>query len=236
MDILFGILLALAFAIVTWCVASEGAWGAALTFLCVMFSGLLTMNFFEPLAGLIEDSGGSYVAPYADLIAFAGLFALLVFLGRMAAEQISPTDIRMDSRAYEASRWLFGAAAGYTTMAILLTAVHTSPLPREFIGFRPERQNFFDLCAPDRQWLAFTQRVSEKILTQGRVFDGPTWDVPGTDQKVWPSFAMRYATRREDLASGAIKKPVTGGGVPGSAGDSAGSIGAPSGPGTAPSF
>src|SRR5690606_35794892 len=31
-------------AVVTWCVASEGAWGAALTLFSVVFAGLLAMN------------------------------------------------------------------------------------------------------------------------------------------------------------------------------------------------
>ena len=49
------------------------------------------------------------------------------------------------------------------TMAILLTSLHTAPLPREFMAFAPERSNFFG-SAPDRQWLGFTQYVSEKPL------------------------------------------------------------------------
>ena len=44
------ILMLLILAVVTWCVASEGAWGAGLTFLSVLFAGLFAMNWFEPLA------------------------------------------------------------------------------------------------------------------------------------------------------------------------------------------
>lgn len=229
MDALFSIILALVFGIVTWCVASEGAWGAALTFLCVLFAGLLTMNFFEPLAGLIADNAGSFFEPYADFIAFVGLFALFVFLARAATDQISPTDIPLESRVYEASRWLFALATGYTSMAILLTAVHTAPLPREFIGFRPEKANFFEISAPDRQWLGFTQHVSENLFSTGRVFDGSRWDVPGTEQKIWPSFAIRYATRRDEVSTGAVRK-TTAPSLPGSGG------GGPATPGKAPEF
>src|SRR5262245_9772135 len=118
MDILFGLILVLILGIVTWCTASEGAWGAVLTFLCVLFSGLLTMNFFEPVAELIEDHGGSFVMPYADVLAFIGLFSVLTFLGRGATDQISPIDIAMEGRIYQAIRWVFAAATGYVTMAI----------------------------------------------------------------------------------------------------------------------
>jgi hypothetical protein len=209
MDFLFPFLLALIFGIVTWCVASEGAWGAALTFLCVLFAGLLAMNFFEPVAAFIERSGGNFFIRYADVIALVGLFALFTFLGRAVTEQLSKIDIEMDARAYQFGRWLFAAATGYTTMAFLLTALHTAPLPREFIGFRPEADNFFDVDAPDRRWLGFVQYVSEHVLYRGRIFDGPVGDVPGANPPrtdIWPSFPIRYATRRADLASGIVKK------------------------------
>jgi hypothetical protein len=57
--------------------------------------------------------------------------------------------------------------------------------------------------APDRRWLGFVQYVSEHVLYRGRIFDGPVWDVPGANPPrtdVWPSFPIRYATRRADLA------------------------------------
>jgi len=215
MDALFGLILIGMMAVITWCVASEGAWGASLTFLCVLFAGLLTMNFFEPIAAFLEDKGGNMLAPYADLIAFVGLFAGLTFLGRLATDTIAPTDIEMDGRVQQVVRWLLAAATGYVTVAILLTAMHTAPLPRKFIGFRPEGDNLFEFAAPDRQWLGFVQHVSERVLTTGRIFDGPRGTFEGTDQRVWPSFPIRYATRRDDIASGAIKRPssAAGGGA-----------------------
>jgi len=213
MDALFGLILIGMMAVITWCVASEGAWGAALTFLCVLFAGLLTMNFFEPIAAFIEDKGGNFLAPYADLLAFVGLFAGLTFLGRLATDTIAPTDIELDGRVQQVVRWLLAGATAYTTVAILLTAVHTAPLPRKFIGFRPEADNLFEAAAPDRQWLGFVQYVSERVLTTGRVFDGPRATFEGTEQRVWPSFPIRYATRRDDIASGTARKAPSGGGA-----------------------
>jgi hypothetical protein len=212
MDALFGVILALIVVAVAWCVAGEGAWGAGLTFLCVLFAGLLAMNFFEFVAGLL-DGMGSTVQDYSDVAALVGLFTLFTFLGRLATDNISPTEIEFDARVHNAARWLFGAATGYATMAILLTALHTAPLPRNFIGFSPERANLFDSLAPDRQWLGFTQHVSEKVLRSKRVFDGSKFKMPGTDQEYWPSFPIRYATKRQDYAAG--RKPASiGSGAP----------------------
>ncbi|MBI3864917.1 MAG: CvpA family protein [Planctomycetia bacterium] len=235
METVFGAILLLIVVGVGWCVAGEGAWGAALTFLAVLFAGLLAMNFFEPLAVFLESTFGSGFGPFADLTALLGLFALFTFLLRLATDSISPTEIELDGRAHQAARWLFAAATGYTTMAILLTALHTAPLPRDlkYIGFRPEQRNFFDISAPDRQWLGFVQHVSEKVLRTGKVFDGPEFSMPeGTTKQIWPSFPIRYATRRQDYSSG---RKV--GGTVGAAPAGAAPAAAPSGPaGPSPGF
>ena len=199
MEVVFSLILVGIVVIVTWCVASEGVFGAGLTFLCVLFAGLLATNYFEPLADMIE---GIVTRDYADAVAFLGLFIVLTFLGRLATDNIAPTEIEYDARIYQAGRWLFAAATGYTTMAILLTAVHAAPLPRNFLGFAPERRNLFDVAAPDRQWLGLVQHISERVLATGRIFDGSQAKVPETQQTVWPSFAIRYATRRQDYGSG----------------------------------
>ncbi len=211
--------------IVTWMVAGEGIWGAAQTFLCTLLAGLLAMNFFEPLAILL---GAVLSDEYCDIVALLGLFIGLVFGFRMGAEQLSPSYVQVYPMLDTIGRWIAGASTGYLTMAILLTALHTAPLPREFQGFKPERNNFFG-SAPDRQWLGFTQYVSEKPLAVllsdkigdkeiivARAFDGryekvgdplkpySVKDLSGKDtpQVVWPSFPIRYAMRRDRFASG----------------------------------
>ena len=112
---------------------------------------------------------------------------------------------------YDVGRWVFGFGAGYITMAFLAAAIHTAPLPREFLGFAPENKLLFGL-APDRQWLALTQYASENVYTSGRIFDGEQypallerWQATSSEiereqlMAVWSSFPMRYAARREEF-------------------------------------
>ncbi len=200
-------------AVVTWLVASEGIWGAAQTFLCTLLAGLLAMNFFEPLANSIRGLVGDN---YADIVALLGLFTAFCFALRMGTEQLAPSYIQVIPMLDTVGRWAFGAVTGYLTMAILLTALHTAPLPREFLGFKPEKNNFFG-SAPDRQWLGFTQYVSERPLSKAifkdkfgnqdivlvHAFDGK-YEKIGDPSKpypngIWPSFPIRYAMRRERL-------------------------------------
>ncbi len=209
--------------VVTWMVASEGIWGAAQVFLCTLISGLLAMNFFEPLANQLN---AFLPDNYCDIVALLGLFIVFVCALRMGGEQIAPSYIQVVPAIDTVGRWLFGAVTGYLTMAILLTSLHTAPLPREFMGFTPERSNFFG-AAPDRQWLGFVQYISERPLGTvkphisgtkriyvANAFDGhyekvgdpekpyAVRDLSGreTPQVIWPSFPIRYASRRDRIA------------------------------------
>ncbi|QDT17703.1 CvpA family protein [Alienimonas californiensis] len=221
---------------VTYFVANEGALGAVTTFFCVVLSGLLAMNFFEPLAEAI--GGSDFLRERADVICLLGLFAAFVTGMRLACEQIAPRLLELPAPAYHGLRWVFGAATGYVTMAILLTALHVSPLPRTFLGFAPERGfskpggNLFDVDAPDRRWLAFTRYVSLNPLKKGggnrledgngtllntlSGFDNRTgygWDAVTSDgshaaTKSMPSFVIRYADRRANGAGAAPAAPA----------------------------
>lgn len=208
---MFDVLLLVVWGIVTWCVSGEGAFGAAVNCLVIIVSGLLAMNFFEPFAAFAQSnliSTGAW--PYRwDVIMLVGLFGLFVFGLRALMEKLSPRFIEMNGLAHEIGRWSFGLLGGYVTMAFLLTALHTAPLPRNFMEFRPERANLFGILAPDRQWLGFTQYVSENAFASGRIFDGPVSDfiddnADDNRNTVWPSFPIRYASRREQFASGGL--------------------------------
>lgn len=209
--------------IIVWCVAAEGLWGAAHTFLCVLISGLLAMNFFEPLAGFLDGILGGWKG-YSDIVALVGLFTGFIFALRLGTEQLSPTFIQLPSTIDQAGRWVFSALTGYVTVAVLLTSLHTAPLPREFMGFKAERAMFFGL-GPDRQWLGFTQYVTEKPFgyikyldpvtktSVAHAFDGK-YEVLGDKSQpylntIWPSFPIRYAMRRGFIGrQGPVTPPV----------------------------
>jgi hypothetical protein len=211
--------------IVTWCVASEGTWGAATVFLSVLFAGLVTMNCFEPLAALLEGSLPG-IAGYCDLLAYLGLFTGFVFAFRLAGEYLMPTYIDVHGGLHNSVRWLLAVATGYLVVAILMTSLHTAPLPRSFFGFDPgpSRKTFFGI-GPDIQWLAFNQYISQRSLSaSGRPFDAVAFErIPGQPETLttFSSFPIRYATRRSLLATGggatttgSAAAPASGGAPP----------------------
>jgi hypothetical protein len=199
--------LLLILALVTWNVAAEGAWGAASMLLCVTFAGLVAMNFFEPLANYLQTLlPGEWDAwpVRLDFVCLMGLFIGGVFLLRLMAEKIVPSFIAVDSRLYDVCRFGFALMTGYVTIAFLLAALHTAPLSREFMGFTPERKNFFGFTAPDREWLGLVQYISERSMRSSedhRTFDGAEFEVAEHTNTVWPTYIIRYATRREQYAA-----------------------------------
>jgi hypothetical protein len=202
------ILLVVILGVVTWCVASEGLVGATQICIIVILSGLLAMNFFEPFAGLLEATLPGSAGKWADLVALLGLFGGLTFLLRLLAERVGPGFPDAPKLLYEGGRWGAAFLTGYIAMAIMCTAIHTAPVSRDFWGFTPERANLFGVMAPDRQWLGFTQYVSEKSLSKWgtpNIFDGTQTTMGNASDpyanKVWSSFPIRYATRRDRLSA-----------------------------------
>lgn len=208
---------------VTYVVASDGAWSAGVNFLCTLIAGLLAMNFFEPLAIMLSAAMPEWTHRW-DMISLVGLFIVFVFVLRTVSERLVPTYVEVQAMVDQIGRWVFAFGTGYVTMAFLLTALHTAPLPREFLGFRPERANLFNIAAPDRQWLGFTQYVTEHAFARydrnigyrgtrplPHAFDATYYPVgdPANPypNDIWPSFPIRYAMRR-DILSGTISVPA----------------------------
>jgi hypothetical protein len=200
-------------ALVAWVsfrIADEGAFGAVVAFLTVLFAGLFAMNAFEPLAewlGLHVSGSVSWQSRW-DLFSLLGLFAGGIFVLRIITERLAPARIPIPQIVELPLRWIAGVLTGYLTLAILLTALHVAPLPRlvtkdkvhEALGFQAERAMFFGQ-APDRQWLRFNQWISLHALNRGdswRLFDGPVYHAGGEHGR-WPSFPLRYADRRDRL-------------------------------------
>jgi len=197
--------------VTAWCVASEGAWGAALTFLSVLFAGIIAMNYFEPLAEIMSGSlglGPSWRNRW-DFLALILLFIGFIFVFRLGSEQILPVSVEVHPLAYDGVRWFSAVLTGYLTAAILLTALHTAPVPMSYVGFEPERDNLLGMAAPDRQWLGFVQYMTEKPLSRpgNHIFDGAVVRLSNGDLKVIPTFAIRYSSRRGQ-AAGASAQPA----------------------------
>lgn len=158
---------------------NEGVFSAAVILVCVVAGGLIAFNFFEPVAHLLE-SNFTFLDGYGDIIAMLGLFAIAVTGLRLVSEQIAPTMVEFPDLVHRMGGFAIGGWIGWIFAGIMVCALQTLPLHRQFLGYRydaglRDNDDRGDNGAwnVDRRWLAYVQRVSQTIFDQNpaRSFD-----------------------------------------------------------------
>jgi hypothetical protein len=193
------ILSALLLVIFAACVAflyPESLWSNALRLVNTVTAGLLAMNFFEPVARWLTAQMPSYTALW-DFLALWALFVLCFIALSTITNRISRVDVRFLKLADRIGSGLLTAWIGWVIVGFSLTTLHAAPLVKNFLfgGFQPGEKMFFGVLAPDLEWLAFTQKVSEGAYCRWAPAEDP-------DAYVFPDkFPATQAERREKLAA-----------------------------------
>ncbi|MFO0960114.1 MAG: CvpA family protein [Isosphaeraceae bacterium] len=143
----------------TYALLSEGLWGAALMFFNVLFAGLITFNFYEPLAAVIAENA-TFMADYADMVCILAIFGITLLALRLTTDSIAPGMVRFPSALYWLGGLLFGLAASAMTMGILLLALHAAPVHKKMFGKIDYRSSPPFGLGLDHKWLAFFQQSS----------------------------------------------------------------------------
>jgi len=174
---------------------NEGMWGNAIRLVNVVTAALLATNYFEPAAQVLEDWFPSFTY-FVDFLALWGLFAVLLAVLLAATDWVSRVKVRFVPIVNRIGGAVFAAWIGWVMVGFTLACLHTAPLARNFLsfmgGFQPEQRMFFGL-APDRQWLAFTQKMSRGSFSRsGGRPDENVFDRRG-------EFMPKYASRRTNL-------------------------------------
>ena len=150
----------------------DGIWGNCLRLVNVLFAGLLTMNFYEPVARFLTKPGDyASFLKYDSLHTFTAFFDFLAFwvcFVFFAAVLIAITDSvsRVRVRFMQIAERIGGIALsliiGWVMAGIVLVSLHLAPLGEyPFLGcFQPQANMFFGMLAPDREWLGFTRYQS----------------------------------------------------------------------------
>lgn len=143
----------------TYALLSEGMWGAALMFFNALFAGLITFNFYEPLAKVLAESA-SFMTDYADMVCILVLFGATLFALRLTTDSIAPGMVRFPSILYWLGGVVFGLGASVITTGIILLAFQAAPVHKKVLG-----SITYDSKPPfkmglDHQWLALFQQSS----------------------------------------------------------------------------
>jgi hypothetical protein len=175
-----GIMLAVA-----WVYAREGLFTAFVMLVNVFFAGLLTFNFFEPLADGIVGLLG-FVRGYEEMLAMTVLFCAFLGLLRLVTNSLSDTVIEFPAKVQQIGGAVCGLLTGYLLSGFLICAFQTLPLPQHFLGYEPRHEGESALrriMPPDRVWLAMMHRAGTHAFARGQE------ELPASD-----ALADRYPT------------------------------------------
>jgi hypothetical protein len=205
------------------CVAmlwNEGMWSNAITLVNVTLACLIAVNYFEPLAAMLDRVQPDYTYLWDFLMLWA-LFALTYGLLRLVTDFISRHRVRFKMPVEHAGRVIFAVWVAWSMVGFTAMSLHLAPLgPHPFRGAfqrTPTSGNFLGM-APDRQWLALTQKVSHGALSRGdkkgdRAGYHPlSADVEANTRTFDPQsdFVIRYYNRRANFDKGRKKEGATG--------------------------
>jgi hypothetical protein len=132
----------------------EGLFRAVVMCGSVLLAGLVTFNFWEPLADWLETHTG--VGPYSDAVCMIALFALTLGILRVITMVLVPVKVSYHPAAQLAGGGLVGLVIGYLVMGFLVCVFQTLPWDRDFLGFEPAASTATSdrMLPPDVLWLS----------------------------------------------------------------------------------
>jgi hypothetical protein len=191
-------------AILFACVAmlyNDGMWSNAIRLINTITAGLLAMNFFEPAADWLEEQAPSY-GYFCDFIALWGLFIIFSLIFRLITDRLSQVKVKFLKITDQIGSGVLALWVGWVMVCFTLMSLNTAPLARNCLGgsfsSKTEDRMFLGF-APDRQWLGFTQKMSQEAYAHPA--SDAEWKAEKTIFDPRGEFLPKYATRRATLES-----------------------------------
>ncbi len=231
----------------TYALMSEGLWGAALMFFNILFSAIVALNFYEPLAQLIATSAEP-VSGMADSFSLIAIFCVTLIVLRLTSESLAPTMIRFPPQLTFPGALAFALAGSVATMGILILGLHCAPVEKHILGSISYKSKPPFGLGFDHRTLGFFQFTTGQVFSRpapGRVdrmhqydntmlFDPrATWLLDHQDARPHGSHTVIDDLGQADGGSAAAATP-TDASAPAAGGGAAGAGGPPQPPGGPP--
>jgi hypothetical protein len=190
MTMIFPVLMVVIFVAVAVSLYTEGLWGNALRLIDVVTAALLAINFFEPLANLLEKILPS-CAYLWDYIAIWLVFGVSLGVLHTLTDLVSKVKISFLKIVDQVGSGILACCVAAVMVSFVATTMHTAPLGEKFLfgGFQSD-QPIMGGLAPDRKLLGFASTVS-----RGAFCHSPA--NPLDPQ----SFVARYKQRRIEIGN-----------------------------------
>jgi hypothetical protein len=184
-DWVIDILMILIIAALTWWIAAQGLFGAAVKFINSMLAGLITFSLYEPLAGWMDVTFGGMWG-FADFIAIIVIFLLAFLPLDLFMDYLSPAYVRYHGLVDQIGRFAFAGATAWYFVGMMLCLCQTAPIHKKFLGYQWKSHAVFGFGI-DRFWLGFVHHTTDKILE---------WDNRKVPFDANADFILRYHDHR----------------------------------------
>jgi hypothetical protein len=155
--------------IVAYAYFNEQALTAFSMFVNVCLAGVVVVNFWEPLADLLDPLfAGTFLAGFEDFLVMVLLFSITLGLLRFATNSLAYAQVEYPPAVGQAGGVFFGLLTGYVVAGFLVAALETLPWHENFMFFEPRSDNESALRSffpPDRAWLALMRRAGAYALS-----------------------------------------------------------------------
>ncbi|MBI3408528.1 MAG: CvpA family protein [Planctomycetes bacterium] len=175
----------------------EGLYTACCTLVNVVLAGLITFNFWEPLADILDSTlQRTFLSGYEDFFVLIGLFAFSLGMLRMIANNLCPNQVIYIGYVQQAGGAVFGLLIGYLAAGFLLCALETLPWHESFMSFEPRLDNEAStrsMLPADRVWLSLMRYAGAHSFSWNE--DRPDADDPADRYVTFDrggTFELRY--------------------------------------------
>jgi hypothetical protein len=149
--------------LVAYAYFNEQALTAFSMFVNVCLAGVVTCNFWEPLADLLDPLlAGTFLAGFEDFLVMVLLFSITLGLLRLATNSLAYVQVEYPPAVGQVGGVFFGLLTGYALAGFLVAALETLPWHENFMYFEPRSDSESGLRSffpPDRAWLAMMRRA-----------------------------------------------------------------------------
>jgi hypothetical protein len=159
--------------IVAYAYFREGMFTAFAMLVNVLLAGLITFNFWEPLAGSLDNTlQGSFLNGYQDFVIIMILYAVTLGILRMVTHNLAYSVIEFSPTLQQFGGAGVGLITGYLLSGFLICALETLPWHKNFMDFEPKTRTeseFRRMLPADRIWLALMRHAGAYGFARGAV-------------------------------------------------------------------
>jgi hypothetical protein len=142
MSAIFNLIVAALVLLIAYWWANQGVFSSILHFVCVACAGAMALALWEPVTVNVLLSGGGF-DDYAWGLSLGGMFVVFLFLFRVVADKLAPSNLEFPQWANYSVGGAFGLLSGMLTMGITLISAGFIQSTTElggFIGYARDQQ------------------------------------------------------------------------------------------------